>query len=730
MALRIVVGFLTRVGSATVRAGDAHLKRVAELCRKAEALGGTMCAFGSRSVAFDFAGDEIEEAIWLALGEGGSGEEGGGPAEDRELASLVPWRIGIAEGELLRLAETGPRSALAWGGPLVTAVALARIARPGEVLIDPDVSAVARGEIMTSGERVGKEATPGLRGLVVDPRHLLRTEGPKTVVTEVARPSLVGHHAVLDRLLSSDATMCVVRADPGYGGTRLLHEIESALAPARSLYLTTAGAEPLGALRRAFARSIAAGGPATGSLSAAEQSGLERLLAGDGVDVRLGAELIVRWIASGAIDDERPQGAVLVDDTMDVDDPSLDVVAAAAELDGSRLRIFARLDAETALPPAFQPLAAGPTVNLGPLPRSAAEQLATSAAQGSLSSDEARRWARRGRFVPLGIVEALAEGLASGELSGIEDGVPTPRTGVDVRVQLDAKDWVQRRLKFVPAAARALQRAVAVLGAEADAKWAHELAAMMGAGDSEGQEAVLARGGWLVVGADGTFALPSRTHREVVLASIPEAERASWHEAASRLVERSGGTLASAEAARHAALAGDHQRAVDLALVAAQASRQLELDAATDALLAFAGASPDDLAPHAPSPDFRLMSWIDGLQAGGERNGAAARLHAIASLARGETAEALVALREGVETAENAPPAARSRALLAYGIGLAVTGSHTEALFAALEALARAREGNEPRGARACARFLTRLAGAAGHKEAALEWQRIAAEGI
>jgi hypothetical protein len=630
--------------------------------------------------------------------------------------------MGISEGDLHPLAPTGPLAAFAWGAPLVSAVALARIARPGEVLIDPDVGAVVRGQVLTAGERVGKDSAQGVRGLVVDPRHLLRTGGGTTIVAELVRPALVGHHAVLELLLSSRAPCAVIRADPGFGGTRLLSEIEAALSPARSLYLCSAGAEPLGALRRAFARSIATSGTPAGSLPPTHCRALERLLAGDGLDVRLGAQLILHWAAGGA---------VLIDDAMDVDDPSLDVVAGATEIDRDGLRLVARLDAHTALPRALEALAAGPTVNLGPLPRSAAEQLAGSAAQDCLSLEEARRWATRGRFVPLGIVEALAEGLASGELSGMDDGVPTPRTGVDARVELDARDWVLRRLRFVRPPARALLRAVAVLGVEVVTPLVHELGKIVEADAPESQVDALVRDGWLVGGIEGFYVLASRTHREAILSDIPEPERARWHQAASKVVERWGGKLASAEAARHAALAGDHQRAVDLALVAAKASRQLELDAATDALLAFAGASPSDIAPvPTPAGDFRLMSWIDGLRPGGDGNGVAARLHAIASLAKGATSEALAALREGVETAENAPAAARSRALLAYGIALAVAGRHTEALFAALEALARAREANEPRGARACARFLTRLARAAGYREAAKEWQRVAAEGI
>src|SRR5262249_47533772 len=155
--------------------------------RKAQAFGGRMCAFGSRSVAFEFAQDELEEAILLALEEGGTRE----PGVETELASLAPWRIGISEGELLRVAEEGPLAGYGWGAPLVTAVALARIAHPGEVLIDPELPAVARGEVLTSGMRVGKEAAQGVRGLVVDPRHVLRTGAAKTIVTELVRPYFV-----------------------------------------------------------------------------------------------------------------------------------------------------------------------------------------------------------------------------------------------------------------------------------------------------------------------------------------------------------------------------------------------------------------------------------------------------------------------------------------------------------------------------------------------------------
>jgi hypothetical protein len=722
MGARIVVGFLTRIGPAATGASDAHTQRVTDLCRKAEALGGRLCAFGSRSVAFEFPEDELEEAICLALGAREEADEPQGSAP------RAPWRMGIAEGDMFPVAEAGTLATLSWGRPLVTAVALARIAHPGELLVDPELRAVVRGEVATSAERVGKDAGRSIRGLVVDPRRAPREGAATANVTGLARPSLVGHHAALRQLLSTKGPLGLVRAERGFGGTRLLLELEEALFPARSLYFCSAGAEPLGALRRAFARSIAMSGfPPTHSLDAAAQRGLERILAGDGLDVRRGAELVVRWIRMMVIDGEHRRGAVLVDDAMEIDDPSLDVVAAAAQIEPGVLKIVARLDASAAVPPPLQPLVEGPTVILGPLPRSCAEELAASAAQGSLGSEAVRSWARRGRFVPLGIVEALADGIASGQLSGPESA-ETARKKVASPAQLGPRDWVLRRLERLAPAAKQVLRAVAVLGIEVETPLVHELSASMAPGNPRPEIVALCRDGWLSPKPEGFCVVPSRTHKEVIVEEIPEKERAAWHAAASTVVERMGGKLASAEAARHASLAGDHERAVDLALVAASASRELGLEAATEALLGFAGASLEDIASPPPSTgDVPLTTWIDGLRAG-DRDGVASRLRAIASLAKGVTLDALTSLREEAETAETAPAAARARASLAYAIALAVAGRHTDALFAALDALARAREGGEPQGAIACARFLAKLSMAAGDGETSTEWQRVAAE--
>jgi hypothetical protein len=108
------------------------------------------------------------------------------------------------------------------------------------------------------------------------------------------------------------------------------------------------------------------------------------------------------------------------------------------------------------------------------------------------------------------------------------------------------------------------------------------------------------------------------------------------------------------------------------------------------------------------------------------RGGLADRLEAMVHLARGETGNALRRLREAAEAAKRENSAEQCRASLALGVALAAANRADEALFAALEGLARARERADKRGERACARFLAQLARGAGHPEVAAAWQALA----
>jgi hypothetical protein len=513
----------------------------------------------------------------------------------------------------------------------------------------------------------------------------------------------------------------------------------ASLRPRRSLSLCTAGAEPLGALRYAFARSIAEDGPARkGALTDIQTQALDDFLAGEGIDDDLGAEIVARWtLLDDATSDDRSTlpdggsldlaGIVLIDDAEEIDDPSLDIVAKAVHLQATPIRIVMRLGAGSPLPPSFESITPGPQILLPALEPALAQELAAAIAPVHLPPDAAVRWAERGRHVPLGIVEAVALGDATGAFTSPNGSRPASLSP-DSESGLDASEWIRRRYDMLSDGDKAVIRAMAVLGLDVPKPMLYELLEMCGRAPATQVLERLAAAGWLELRA-ASCVFASRTHREIVLEDVVDDEEQRLHEAASHLVEKRGGKLAAAEAARHAALAGNHTRSVELALAAAEVSRVLGLDGACEALLAFVGANPHGFAAlPTPTTVFRLESWVEALRANGEHDGAASRLEAIALLAKGETGAALAALREGVAHAANATPAAQSRASLAYGIGLAVAGQQGEALFAALEALARARESGEPRGERACARFLTRLTTAAGHPSAADAWQSVAGE--
>src|SRR3954465_2735786 len=164
MAERIVVAFVTQLESARGAVGDAYLESAKKLRARAEVLGGMLSAWGAESVAFDFAVDDLEEAIALAVGTL--------QAEAPEIAAplAVVWSVGLSQGELTRIDEDGALGALAWGPPLLTATSLAGAGRPGELLADPEMPSITSGELLTSGARTGKDGRQRVKGMLLDPR--------------------------------------------------------------------------------------------------------------------------------------------------------------------------------------------------------------------------------------------------------------------------------------------------------------------------------------------------------------------------------------------------------------------------------------------------------------------------------------------------------------------------------------------------------------------------------
>ena len=240
-------------------------------------------------------------------------------------------------------------------------------------------------------------------------------------MAQLARPPLQKHGPIADLLLTR-APLVFLRADAGFGGTRLLTELEAACLPGRSLLLATAGAEPLGALRCAFVRSIAMHGPPPeGALEEDERAALAQVLAGNGAKLPLVAKLVASWVK---LPWRRHRFRVEQMIRHAGDHPRRRCAWRSTTLRWKRsvraslapaatIRLVVRLDSASSIPPLLGSLQAGREFHLGPLPRPLGEQLANAIASGQLSPEGQKRWARRGRYLPLGITEALLEGVIS-----------------------------------------------------------------------------------------------------------------------------------------------------------------------------------------------------------------------------------------------------------------------------------------------------------------------------
>jgi hypothetical protein len=134
----------------------SYLERARALCSRAEALGARLVAWSASSLAVAWDPDSIEEAIALATA---IREGAASPAH--------AWACGIAEGTLEAFdpaAAGGARVALSWGEALVAAVALARAAQSGEVLVDGDVRAIRAGQLAIDGMGSATDGGERIRG--------------------------------------------------------------------------------------------------------------------------------------------------------------------------------------------------------------------------------------------------------------------------------------------------------------------------------------------------------------------------------------------------------------------------------------------------------------------------------------------------------------------------------------------------------------------------------------
>jgi hypothetical protein len=177
MSRSIVVAFRMPPAGISPGSDGTYLARARSLCARGEALGGQLVAWSAALLAVSWDGDSIEEAVMLAV----SVRQGSSALERA-------WAGGLAEGDLEALAPDGQRMHLAWGSALISAASLARVARPGEVLVDGDVRALRASQLALHGARSSTDSGQRVRGWRLDIEHPWKTSAqgfpPSEVSTE------------------------------------------------------------------------------------------------------------------------------------------------------------------------------------------------------------------------------------------------------------------------------------------------------------------------------------------------------------------------------------------------------------------------------------------------------------------------------------------------------------------------------------------------------------------
>jgi hypothetical protein len=575
---RIVVAFKATLSGVSGRLAD----RAKALIERASGLSGELVAFAATELAFALAPDSLDRALSLARF-----------VEEEKVEEGEPrFACAIAQGDVSPIAHGAPWM---WGAALVAASGLAASTAPGAVTVSEGIKAFRQGELLTNGAVTSRSTGVKLRGARLDTKHPLRRDAV-TKLSRVRSPN---------RLFGVDdpgglmwpGSLSILRADPGLGGTRYLEEIAHREGRVRALLVTPSGSglEPLGALRRAIVRSDDVN-PFLLELAPA----VERLTMGDGITLEEASRIVAAflWPKSSA---ERP-APLLVDDAADVDEASLFACAKAAAAAERQFPFVIRLDATGKTPRACAELAPGPEAELVPLPSGEAQALCAACLEGTIDPAVAKRWARLGGNSPLGVLEALCHGIAAGDVVwGEGDRVgPRRRSSGKGKVR-PARQWISLRAMDVSVQSRTTLAVIAMLGGEASVSRIERILARADASIASPRMAIdeLVRARFLSEIRDGYVALPSRTHRDALGEIIDDAQRKTIHRVVCDILEAEDGRLARAEAAYHAARAGDGSRAAKLALAASRAASDLGLDFSAVRLLGFAREQDPTVQPEA-----------------------------------------------------------------------------------------------------------------------------------
>lgn len=292
MRERIVVCFRVELPQARGDATGVYLERAQRIREHAEALGGSLCAWSGLGFAFELLPESLEKALVLV-----------GQACDEVASGMPAWSFGISQGEMSGVAEAGPLSTLGWGAPLVVATALAGMAQPGEVLLDPALPALEGDELPLRGHREGTSGGRYLRGLILDPLYVPSVAtGPTTLAPEARPKSLLPSRTTLPPSQSSGPERRIGMEALSKGDTK-----EALVALSKGV-AKTKSAPPVERARALLAHGIALA--ATGREREALLEVLEALARAREAEDARGEEACARFLAKLAEAAGQPEAAL------------------------------------------------------------------------------------------------------------------------------------------------------------------------------------------------------------------------------------------------------------------------------------------------------------------------------------------------------------------------------------------------------------------------------------
>lgn len=381
--------------------------------------------------------------------------------------------LGLAVGTVEEAADD-PSFPFPTGTAIDRAQLLANRARPGELVVDASVRALAD-RVYLFGRTVGTGSS-GLRGEALDRQHSRREECRRAI--RHLRPPPVPPSTVevtskiADALLAGGRHRVLLRGPSSAGARDWVDALARAQDPALVLAMegVPGGLEPLGSLRLALLRRWGTPeGVSAAALAAAVDrravATLRRISEGHAVE-RMPTVHALRSLLTTHLEDGRGVWVVL-DPLADVDTATLDAVASAAGEGGPSVVVIARLAPEAEPPPMLLRAADVHEVRLSGLRPRDARAVAREILGPHTDEDVVRRVAVLGGDTPLGVVEAARTLVAAGDLVFGEGGFSWRRSPRAAHEGIAAESLIEERIAtLAPTLHRVLEAVcVAPIGA-------------------------------------------------------------------------------------------------------------------------------------------------------------------------------------------------------------------------------------------------------------------------